>query len=140
MIVLVDTPIWSLALRRQTHHLNPGQQRLKHLLRELIEEGRAELIGPVRQELLSGLREEAQFRRLRDQLRAFPDVPLELEDYEEAAIMSNRCRASGIAASSVDMLICAIAVRRGWSVFTIDRDFRRYEELLGTRLHHGPEI
>ncbi|HET7439808.1 MAG TPA: PIN domain-containing protein [Terriglobales bacterium] len=140
MMVLVETPVWSLALRRQPRHLNPEQQRLNHSLRELIQEGRAELIGPVRQELLSGIREQSQFRHLRDQLRAFPDVALSLEDYEEAALMSNRCRASGIAESNVDMLICAIAARRNWSVFTVDRDFIRYAELLGMRLHHGSEI
>src|ERR1700677_899568 len=45
-------------------------------LHELIENGLARLIGPIRQELLSGIREPAQFERLRDQLRAFPDEAL----------------------------------------------------------------
>jgi len=71
MLVLVDTPIWSLALRRRGADLNPREQRLAAALRELIQDGRAQLIGPVRQELLSGLREETSFKKLRDQLRAF---------------------------------------------------------------------
>ena len=56
MLVLVDTPIWSLALRRKAADLNPREHRLISALRELLEDGRAHLIGPVRQELLSAAR------------------------------------------------------------------------------------
>ena len=87
MMVLVDTPVWSLALRRKPEALNPRERQLTETLAELVREGRVQLLGPVRQELLSGIREEAQFRKLRDYLRAFPEHPLEAEDYEEAAIL-----------------------------------------------------
>jgi hypothetical protein len=59
MMVLVDTPVWSLALRRKPDDLNPRQRQLTETLAELIREGRVQLLGPVRQELLSGIREEA---------------------------------------------------------------------------------
>jgi predicted nucleic acid-binding protein len=101
---------------------------------DLIQEGRAELVGAVRQELLSGIREDAQFDRLRSHLRPFPDAQLEAEDYEEAAHMSNRCRSRGIAGSSIDFLICATAHRRSWAIFTMDRDFQRFAEVLPVRL------
>jgi hypothetical protein len=71
MLVLLDTPIWLLALRRKDADLNWREQHFTQALRELIQDGRAQLVGPVRQELLSGLREEASFKKLRDQLRAF---------------------------------------------------------------------
>jgi len=93
-----------------------------------------QMLGPIRQELLSGIREDAQFRKLRDYLRAFPENPLELADYEEAAHMNNRCRAQGIAGSGVDFLICAAAHRRGWTIFTSDRDFQNYASVLPLRL------
>jgi predicted nucleic acid-binding protein len=48
MLVLVDTPIWSLALRRRDSDLNPREHRLTDALRELIQDGRAQLVGPVR--------------------------------------------------------------------------------------------
>jgi hypothetical protein len=137
MLVLVDTPVWSLALRRKDVHLNPREQRLTTELRELIEDGRAQLVGPVRQELLSGIREEATFERLRDQLRAFEDVSLDLADYEEAAHANNRCRARGIAGSPIDFLICAAALRRNWQIFTTDRDFPRYAEVLLLNLYRA---
>ena len=135
MMVLVDTPVWSLALRRKPGALNTREGQLTETLAELIREGRVQLLGPVRQELLSGIREEAQFRKLRDYLRAFPEHPLEAEDYEEAAHMNNGCRTHGIAGSAIDFLICAAAHRRGWSILTTDRDFHNYASVLTLRLH-----
>jgi len=135
MLVLVDTPIWSLALRRRGSDLNPREQRLTTALRELIQDGRAQLVGPVRQELLSGLREESSFKKLRDRLRAFEQVLLEVADYEEAAHLNNQCRARGIAGSAIDFLICATAQRRAWQIFTTDRDFSRYAAVLPLKLY-----
>lgn len=100
------------------------------VLAELIRDGRAALMGAVRQELLSGIRSEEQFERLKDHLRAFPDVALESADYELAAAFSNRCRAAGVQGSSVDFLICAVAVRRDLSVLTTDGDFQHYARFL----------
>ena len=135
MMLLVDTPVWSLALRRRPEHLSGSQEGLANALAELIREGRAELVGPIRQELLSGIREEAQFKKIRDYLRAFREPSLEAEDYEDAARMSNQCRSRGIAGSPVDFLICAAAHRRGWSIFTTDLDFQNYASVLALRLH-----
>jgi predicted nucleic acid-binding protein len=134
MMVLVDTPVWSLALRRKRGDLNPREQRSTGTLAELIREGRAQMLGAVRQELLSGIKEEERFRKLRDYLRAFEDPRLEAEDYEEAARMSNQCRTKGVAGSAIDFLICAAAGRRGWQIFTTDRDFERYAGVVGVKL------
>jgi hypothetical protein len=135
VIVLVDTPIWSLALRRKRDQLSSRERQLVETLAELIREGRVQLLGPVRQELLSGIREEAQFRKLRDYLRAFPEQSLAAQDYEEAAHMNNRCRAQGIAGSAIDFLICATAQRRGWTILTTDRDFQNYASVLSLSLY-----
>jgi len=135
MLVLVDTPVWSLALRRKAGDLNAKEEALTQSLAELIRDGRAQLMGVVRQELLSGIREEDRFRKLRDYLRAFDDPRLELADYEEAAQMHNRCRSRGIAGSAIDFLICAVADRREWQIFTTDRDFERYGRVLGVKLY-----
>jgi predicted nucleic acid-binding protein len=136
-VILIDTPVWSLALRRRKQNLAPSQERAIRLLYQIVDEGRAKLLGPVRQELLSGLREESQFLRLRDYLRAFPDAPLETVDYEEAARGSNECRRAGIANSPVDMLICSSALRHDWEIFTTDRDFFHYRDILNIRLLAG---
>jgi hypothetical protein len=135
MLVLVDTPIWSLALRRRSTDLNPREQRLTTALQELIRDGRVQLVGSVRQELLSGMRQEAGFRKLRDQLRAFEEPRLDVTDYEEAARTNNQCRSRGIAGSAIDFLTCATALRRDWQIFTTDHDFKRYATVVPLKLY-----
>jgi predicted nucleic acid-binding protein len=134
MLVLIDTPVWSLALRRTGTNLNPREQHLTTALQELIRDGRAQLLGPVCQELLSGIRQETSFRKLRDQLRAFDEPHIEVADYEEAAHINNQCRSRGIAGSAIDFLICAAASRRDWQIFTIDEDFARYASVIPLKL------
>jgi predicted nucleic acid-binding protein len=124
--VLVDTTIWSLALRRRKGSISEIEQGLTALLGELIRENRVRLIGPIRQEVLSGIREPAQYERLRRYLRFFPDQPLGTPDYEQAALCSNQCRSRGIAGSEVDFLICAVALDRKWQILTTDADFKSY--------------
>ncbi len=135
MLVLVDTPIWSLALRRTSTDLNPRELRLTAALRELIRDGRAQLVGPVRQELLSGIRHDNAFAKVRDQLRAFDDPSLDSADYEEAARIHNRCRSRGVSGSAIDFLICAAAFLRNWQIFTTDQDFARYAQAAPLRLY-----
>lgn len=135
MIVLVDTSVWSLALRRDAARLSPAESRIVDELKRLIGGGQARLLGQLRQEVLSGIRSQLQFERLRVHLRAFPDEPVGTADFEAAARAGNACRALGIASSGVDMIICAVAKARGWEIFTADRDFLRYAQALSLRLH-----
>lgn len=131
MNVIIDTSVWSLALRR-AKRVNDGAPRE---LAELIQEGRVVMLGPVRQELLSGIKEKAQFELLREHLRAFPDLELGTADYETAASAFNRCRERGIQGSNTDFLICATALRRDLSIFTTDGDFQHYARVLRLKLH-----
>lgn len=132
MNVLVDTSIWSEALRRRKRGASPFADEL----RSLIEEGRVVVMGTIRQELLSGLKTKGQFEELRDTMRAFPDLELEVEDYEDAASAFTQCRAKGIQGSNTDFLICAVAVRRDLEVFTSDDDSAYFRKALkGLRLY-----
>jgi hypothetical protein len=134
VIVLVDTCVWSLALRRTKTDLNPREQQTIKTLEDLILEGQARLLGVVRHELLSGIRHKVQFDRVRAALRGFEDVELGVEDYEEAAAADNKCRSAGLVGSTTDFLICAVAMQRDWGVFTIDQDFARYAKVLPLKL------
>jgi predicted nucleic acid-binding protein len=133
--VLVDTSVWSLALRRARGHLKPTEKTIVAELAELIKEGRAKTIGLIRQELLSSIKDFAQFEELRESLRPFPDEVIDTADYEAAASGSNRCRSKGVAVSVSDMLICAVAQSRSWAIFSIDPDFKRYATPLALKLH-----
>jgi predicted nucleic acid-binding protein len=138
MPVLVDTSVWSLALRRNPKHLNQRQALVIVDLQELVGIGQARLIGPVRQELLTGIRESKQLARLREYLRAFLDTELGVEDYEAAAAAANHCQAAGIAVQNVDLLICAVAMNRRWEIYTTDGDFLQYARRLPIRLRPLP--
>jgi len=133
--VLVDTSIWSLALRRKAHNLNPVEGAAVAELTNLIKEGRARIIGLVRQELLSGIKTAGQYEKLRVVLRSFPDEPIATADYEAAAKASNDCRAHGVAVSVSDILLCAMAIARDWSIFAADPDFKSYARFLPLKLH-----
>jgi predicted nucleic acid-binding protein len=111
--VIVDTCVWSLALRRKTYSASP----VAHELERLIKEFRVQMIGPIRQEILSGIRSKAQFNSLKDRLSNFPDVPVITEDYERAADFFNLCRAKGVQGSNTDFLICAVENKKGRSPY-----------------------
>jgi predicted nucleic acid-binding protein len=135
MNVLIDTSVWSLALRRKNESLNTNERFLVAELSELIREGRARMIGLVRQELLSGIKTTEQYEKLRLHLRSFPDEVVDTSDYEEAAKAGNRCRAKGVVVSIADILLCAVANKRLWTIFTTDPDFSNYAKVLPLRIH-----
>jgi predicted nucleic acid-binding protein len=130
MKVLVDTSVWSLALRRRTL----GHPAVDEL-RRLVAHGRAAMVGPIRQEVLSGIRERAVFERLRDHLRAFADEPITPADYERAAECFNICRTRGLQGSNTDFLLCAVAERHHLPILTTDEDFTSYARVLPLVLH-----
>ena len=123
MSILVDTSVWSLALRRKTAP-SSGEETLKHL----ILDGQVRMIGPIRQELLSGISNPEQFEALKARLAYFPDTPIQTSDYELAASFFNLCRRNGIQGSHIDFLICAVAVSNEFQIYTTDKDFLSYRE------------
>jgi len=131
MKILVDTCVWSMALRRH----EAAERGLVEELTELVAELRVQLIGPIRQELLSGIKTKKQFTALKKYLAAFPDLPLDSADFELAAEFFNLAKSKGIQGSNTDYLICAVAHRHRLPIFTTDQDFERYVSVLPIRLY-----
>jgi predicted nucleic acid-binding protein len=100
MKIIVDTSIWSSALRRGVQNNSAAVQELRHL----VQDHRVQMIGPVRQEILSGIRHESQFN-------------------VAAATFFNLCRTKGVQGSNTDFLICAVAVRNKFAIYSTDKDF-----------------
>ncbi len=126
MKVLVDTSAWSLALRRKdAAGLSADEQKLKAELAQAIQDGRVVMIGMIRQELLSGIKDIAQYDKVKAALDAFLDESIATADHEYAARLYNECRSHGCEAGPVDMLICAVAVRRTWDVLSSDEALNR---------------
>ena len=130
MKVLVDTCIWSHVLR----HKKPIAE-LSGKLKDLIKDGRVVMIGPIRQELLSGISDPSQFKILKNKLSSFDDLPLLSEYFVKAAEYSNICRKKGIQGSTTDFLICAISNLQKLQIFTDDKDFINYKKHLPIRLY-----
>ena len=130
MKVLVDTPIWSYALRSKNKEY---QSEIDSLI-SLIRDQRAIIIGPIRQEILSGYSDLRKFRIIKDKLSYFDNTPIWDVDYELAAEFSNRCRIEGIQGSHIDFLICAVANRIDIPIFTNDKDFEHYQKIIPINL------
>jgi hypothetical protein len=134
--IVVDTSVWSLAVRRRSAGDRTAiERRLVLRWRELVRENLAVMIGPVRQELLAGIAGTARFETLRDHLRGFDDEQLSIDDYETAARFNNVCRSQGVAGSQTDFLICAVAAGHDLPIFTTDPDFTLYARHLPIRLY-----
>jgi len=132
MKVLVDTCVWSDALRKTNNKDNdPNVKELK----ELIREGRVQMIGPIRQEILSGIKTQVQYTKLRSYLNSFPDLVIDIQDYEKAAEFFNQNRRKGVQGSNTDFLICAVASRYDMPIFTVDNDFKLFKEHIPIKLH-----
>jgi predicted nucleic acid-binding protein len=132
MKVLIDTPIWSKAFRRKK--IKSEDKNIVDSLKYLIDEFMEVIIGPIRQELLSGISDEVIFNDLKEKMKGFNDFPIETIDYELAAEYSNMCRRNGIQGSNTDFLICAVAVRNNFEIFTIDDDFNQYRKNIPIKL------
>lgn len=131
MRVLVDSTVWSHVLRRKS----PEHGEIVSQLGALIADRLVATIGPIRQEVLSGIKEKAHFEALREELRGFLDIAISVDDYETAASFFNACRGRGIQGSHTDFLMCAVAVRHDLAIFTTDEDFTRYAKILPITLY-----
>ena len=130
MKVLVDTPIWSYALRSK----NNDYQTEIDALTSLIRDQRALIIGPIRQEILSGYSDLRKFGIIKEKLSYFVNTPILDADYELGAEFSNKCRKKGIQGSHIDFLICAVANRIDSPIFTNDKDFVHYQNIISIKL------
>ena len=139
MKVLVDTCVWSLSLRRRkgTAGLSDKEHRLVAALTDAVRDGRVAMVGPVRQELLSGISDAKQFEKLRTTLEAFPDEPLTTAIYVEAARLDNLCRSRGVQCGEVDMLLCAASLHYGWAILTNDAALLRCIEVIESEQKSG---
>jgi hypothetical protein len=133
--VLVDTSIWSVALRRRRERLQTAERAAVTEWSALVREGRACLMGPIRQEILSGVRTDSQFDLLRTRLEPFPNLAVLDTDYVEAARLYNRCRRHGLSGTPIDLLICTVAIRLNLPVFSLDSDFYNAARWAPIRIH-----
>lgn len=131
MRVLVDTSVWSRALRRK----DGSASREADVLKRLIEQGEdIYLIGIILQEVLQGIKRHEDFYMLRKYLDAFPLIELSRDDYVKAAALKNSLIKKGVQASTVDALIASVAIAHDCVLCTADRDFSHVAKHIRLRL------
>lgn len=126
MKVIVDTSIWSLALQRKKKQ---STTEIK-ILESLIDNQKVCILGPIRQEILSGIKEHKQFLQLKKFLSAFEDLSISTKDYELAAEYFNICRNKGLQGSNTDFLICSVSHHNRFPIFTSDKDFEIFSKYI----------
>ncbi|MEW6060911.1 MAG: PIN domain nuclease, partial [Bacteroidota bacterium] len=99
MNIIVDTSVWSLALRRQIiadHH------EVK-LLQAFLEETDKKiwLLGIVMLELLQGVPRISQYNKLKESLLRFPFLEPTRDDYIFASEIVNHCSSKGIRVTTI---------------------------------------
>ncbi len=132
-MIIIDTTIWSKAYRRKK---NTDEDRIVvDELHNILDLEAEVLIGAVRQELLSGISNKDVFNDLKIKLNGFNNYEAQLADHNAAAEYFNICSQNGIQGSQTDYLICAIANRYGFQIYTEDKDFSYYEKYLPIKLY-----
>lgn len=130
MKVIVDTDVWSEALRRKKGKKSIYVDELV----DLIQEGRLEIVGPIRMEVLSGIRDQETLDGFSERLSAFDDRNIPSEIYILAARFFNLCRSKGIQGSSTDFVICACSVHWNIPILSKDKDYLLYRKHLPIEL------
>lgn len=119
-MILVDTTVWSVALRRKD---DAASETARVRLRALRLQDELVIPGIVLQELLSHLKDAGQVQRLRRALTPIPVLLATAVDHQLAADLANACRWKGVQTSLADCLIGAQAIRANACVFSLDGDF-----------------
>lgn len=131
MKVLVDTSVWSLALRRGNSSDDASILKLKELI---LAGSSVYLSGLILTEILSGIKHSEQFQKIRSKLDGFILLDLDRSGYEEAATLANHCRKKGVQVSTVDVLIAQIAISHNCSLLTVDKDFEQIAKVSDLQL------
>jgi predicted nucleic acid-binding protein len=118
--LLVDTSVWSLALRRDSASGSPAVEALRTAL-----EGGDTLVttGLVLQELLQGFAGPRARKQILERFSALPLLVPDRRDYIDAAEVRNRCRRSGVQIGTIDALLAQLCIQHELTLLTTDHDF-----------------
>jgi predicted nucleic acid-binding protein len=120
MTLLVDTSVWSLALRRDAARTELEVQALKDAL---FGEDVVVTTGLVLQELLQGFSGAKSQDQIIQRFQALPLLQPDREDHIAAAGLRNTCRRVGVQLGTIDALLAQLSIRHDLILLTTDKDF-----------------
>ncbi len=121
MSLLVDTSVWSLALRRDGE---PSAPEVAFLRNALLGADQVFTTGLILQELLQGFAGPKARAQLVARLSALAFLPPDREDHIEAAEIRNRCRRRGVQVGTIDALLVQLCRRHDLVLLSTDHDFQ----------------
>jgi predicted nucleic acid-binding protein len=119
MSLLVDTSVWSLALRRDG---SPGQPEVRALADALAGADAVITTGLVLQELLQGFNGPRSVAAIVERFQALPLIHPDRQDHIAAAEVRNVCRRSGVQIGTIDALLIQVCGRHDLTLLTTDQD------------------
>lgn len=120
MTLLVDTSVWSLALRRDAAGAEPEVRALNDAL---LGDDFVVTTGLILQELLQGFAGPRDRAQIIERFAALPVLQPDRDDHVAAAMLRNTCRRAGIQVGTIDALLSQLCIRHGLTLLTTDRDF-----------------
>ena len=120
MMLLVDTSVWSLALRRDV--VGP-QPEVRHLEQALLGAQAVVTTGLVLQELLQGFSGPEARAQIIDRFSSLPLVQPDRQDHVDAAALRTTCRRAGVQIGTIDALLAQLCIRHQLSLLTTDQNF-----------------
>ncbi len=123
MTLLVDTSVWSLALRRDPAPPTPPTPHVYALRDGLEGDEIVVTTGLVLQELLQGFSGPRARKEIIERFTALPLLTPDRQDHIDAAALRNHCRRSGVQIGTIDALLAQLCIRHGLTLLTTDNDF-----------------
>lgn len=120
MTLLVDTSVWSLALRRDGSTAAP-EVRLLH--DAIAGTDTVVTTGLVLQELLQGFNGPRSAAAIIETFGALPIIAPDRQDHIAAAEVRNACRRAGVQIGTIDALLIQLSGRHDLTLLSTDRNF-----------------
>jgi len=129
--LLVDTSVWSLAMRRDQSDGHPSVEFLADALRH---EGSIFTTGLILQEILQGFSGPKARKQILDRFTPLPMIVPQREDHTAAADLRNDCRRRGVQIGTIDALLARLCIRHELVMLSTDRDFEFLATIAPLRL------
>ena len=120
MTFLVDTSVWSLALRRDGSTNAPAVRALQEAL---AGSDAVVTTGLVLQELLQGFNGPRAAAAIVERFQALPIIAPDRNDHIAAAEVRNSCRRAGVQVGTIDALLIQLCGRHELTLLSTDNDF-----------------
>lgn len=120
MSLLIDTSVWSLALRRDGSTGAPEVHALREALGGLDS---VVTTGLVLQELLQGFNGPRAAAAIVARFQALPIIAPQRQDHIAAADVRTLCRQAGVQIGTIDALLIQLCARHELTLLTTDQGF-----------------